>query len=84
MSRSEAVKTAQEVFIHQYTQHLCIEWAKQSVTCGGLLPEGEFTDEAIAACPYKTWAMKKGWIGKRSPRTLTKSGWGRAIAVLKR
>ena len=70
-------------FIDQYARKLCVDWARAQVR-DGHLPDEEFSDEAIAKCPYKSHALRKGWLGKRMPRKLTASGLGRAVAWLKK
>lgn len=79
-----AERSRQELnFIDQYTRKLCVEWALVSVEHGGL-PEAEFSDEAIEACPYKKHAAIKGWLTKKAPRRLSAGGWARAVAWLKK
>jgi len=65
-------------FIDQYTRKLLVKWADICIVKGDLTSAGE------TPAVYLEHALEKGWLTKRTPRTLTAKGWSTAAAFLKR
>lgn len=70
---------SEEAFIDQYTRKLTVEWAHHMVQYPGGSDPLKGVDVA-----YQSHALKKGWLTKREPHTLTAKGFGVAASFLKR
>jgi hypothetical protein len=94
-----AKSKGEEEFIEQKTRELLVCWADYCVKSGGYLPDWEsVTPEDLqewGVLPvvaqelgihkdYWDLALSRGWLTKKTPRTLTSAGWGVAAAFLKR
>ena len=83
----------EEEYIEQRTRALLVDWADYCVKHGNL-PDFEGTPEDSAARrlaerigihkEYWDLAIERGWLTKKTSRTLTSGGWGVAAAFLRR
>lgn len=85
-----AKSKGEEDFIEQKTRELLVRWADYCIKSGGPLPdfEGDLANQAADDLgmhkDYWDLALSRGWLTKKTPRTLTSTGWGVAAAFLKR
>lgn len=85
-----AKSKGEEDFIEQKTRELLVRWADYCIKSGGPLPDFEgdlanqVADDLGMHKDYWDLALSRGWLTKKTPRTLTSAGWGVAAAFLKR
>jgi hypothetical protein len=95
-----AKSKGEEEFIEQKTRELLVGWADYCVKKGHFPdfesvaqedPEFGQTSYDMAMDQelrenqtYWDFALSRGWLTKKTPRTLTSAGWGVAAAFLKR
>ena len=84
-----AKSKGEEEFIEQKTRELLVLWGDHCIRNGGFLPnfdeeQGKQTSELGISQDYWNLALSRGWLTKKTPRTLTSAGWGVAAAFLKR
>jgi hypothetical protein len=85
-----AKSKGEEEFIEQKTRELLVVWADHCLKSEGQLPdfEGDPSNQAVKDLgihkDYWDLALSRGWLTKKTPRTLTSAGWGVAAAFLKR
>jgi len=71
---------AEDKFVNQYTRKLLTEWASTQVRNGCLAP----AFDADTVNPFVDHAIEKGWLSKRTPRSVTAKGFTTAAGFLKR